>query len=167
MLTVALRGGSGSRSVGLALAAVVTGGLAVVAPSPCDTESAYYCIAVRPDPADPDGRYLILDRLTHAHVDMADPATIRFGYVQRFDDASRAYLDALERRSTSSTSSTSCWAAAPVSAPWLQLSSRASAMSARTPTATMSAPRTSSMRRSLAWRRSRSAPDTTESFAVG
>ena len=96
-LTVALRGGSGSRSVGLAVAAVVTGGLALAPPSPCDTESAYYCIAVKPDPADPDARYLILDRLTHAHVDLAEPTTIRFGYVQRFDDASRAYLDALDR----------------------------------------------------------------------
>lgn len=97
VLTIALRAAGGSRSGLLALAAVAMGGLAVAAPAPCDTESAYYCIAVELDPADADGRILVLDRLTHAHVDLADPTDLRFGYVQRFADAAGPYLDALGR----------------------------------------------------------------------
>ena len=56
-------------------------------PSPCDTESAYYCIAIRRDAADPDVRVLVLDRLTHAAVDLRDPTNLEFGYVRRFADA--------------------------------------------------------------------------------
>ena len=54
-LTVALgRGGGGRPRTGVvALAAVAMGGLALAGPSPCDTESAYYCIAVEVDPARP------------------------------------------------------------------------------------------------------------------
>ena len=96
-LTVLLRDGGGPRIGVLALAALATGGFAFAAPAPCDTESRYYCIDVRTDPGDPDGRTLILDRLTHAHVDLADPTYIRFGYVQRFADAAGPYLDALDR----------------------------------------------------------------------
>ena len=40
---------------------------------------------------------LVLDRLTHAYVDIADPTLLQFGYVQRFADASGPYLDALGR----------------------------------------------------------------------
>ena len=69
--TAALGGGGGGTRTGvLALAAVAMGGLALAGPSPCDTESAYYCIAVEVDPGDPDGRVLILDRLSHAYVDL-------------------------------------------------------------------------------------------------
>ena len=94
-LTVALRRG-GLPGVGvLALAALVMGGLALAGPSPCDTESRYYCIAVDVDQVDPDGRILVLDRLTHAHVDLADPTHLQFGYVKRFADAAGPYLDAL------------------------------------------------------------------------
>lgn len=96
-LTVALRGGGRLGTGVLALTALAMGGLALAAPSPCDTESAYYCIAVEHDAADPDGRILILDRLTHAHVNLADPTDLRFGYVQRFADAAGPYLDALDR----------------------------------------------------------------------
>ena len=81
----------------LALAAVAMGGLALAGPSPCDTESAYYCISVVADRDDMDGRTLVLDRLTHAYVDVADPTVVRFGYVQRFADAAGPYLDALDR----------------------------------------------------------------------
>ena len=81
----------------LALAAVALGGVALAAPSPCDTESAYYCIAVEVDPNDPDGRILILDRLFHANVNLADPTDLEFGYVRRFADAAGPYLDGLDR----------------------------------------------------------------------
>ena len=96
-LTVALRGGGGPQAGVLAIAAIGMGGLALAGPSPCDTESAYYCISVVADRDDMDGRTLILDRLTHAYVDVADPTVVRFGYVQRFADAAGPYLDALDR----------------------------------------------------------------------
>ncbi len=96
-LTVALRGGGETRAGAIAIAAIAMGGLALVGPSPCDTESAYYCISVVADRDDMDGRTLILDRLTHAYVDVADPTVVRFGYVQRFADAAGPYLDALDR----------------------------------------------------------------------
>ena len=96
-LTVALRGGGETRAGAIAIAAIVMGGLALAGPSPCDTESAYYCISVVADRDDMDGRTLILDRLTHAYVDIADPTVVRFGYVQRFADAAGPYLDGLGR----------------------------------------------------------------------
>ena len=86
VLTLWLRRGSRG-SAGLAMAAVLlTGGLAVTQPSPCDTESAYYCIAIRSSAGDPDVRVLVLDRLTHAAVDLNDPTDLQFGYVRRFAD---------------------------------------------------------------------------------
>ena len=95
-LSFGLRGG-GAPSTVLAVAAALGAGLALAAPSPCDTESTYYCIAVETDIGDPNGRILVLDRLTHAHVDLADPTELRFGYVQRFADAVGSYLEALGR----------------------------------------------------------------------
>jgi SAM-dependent methyltransferase len=80
------RGGRGTAPIAVA-AVLLTGGIAVAAPSPCDTESAYYCIAIRGS-ADPDVRVLVLDRLTHAAVDLRDPTNLEFGYVRRFADAS-------------------------------------------------------------------------------
>ena len=96
VLTVALRGGLPRTGV-LALAAVGMGGLALSAPSPCDTESAYYCIAVEVDRSDADSRILILDRLFHARANLADPTDIQFAYVRRFADAAGPYLDGLAR----------------------------------------------------------------------
>jgi predicted membrane-bound spermidine synthase len=90
-LTLWLRQG-GRGVVAIAVAAVLlTGGLAVAQPSPCDTESAYYCIAIERDPADPDVRVLVLDRLTHAAVDLRDPTNLQFGYVRRFADATAPF----------------------------------------------------------------------------
>lgn len=96
-LTAAFGRGGGPRTGVLAMAALAMGGLALAGPSPCDTESAYYCIAVEVDPADPDGRILILDRLSHAYVDLADPTNLVFGYERRFSDAVGPYLDGLDR----------------------------------------------------------------------
>jgi len=61
-----------------------------------DVESAYYCIAVEVDPNDTDRRILILDRLYHANVNLADPTDLEFAYVRRFADAVGPYLDELE-----------------------------------------------------------------------
>ena len=88
------RGGRGAASIAVA-AVLLTGGLALGGPSPCDTESAYYCIAVRRDPAEPDVRILVLDRLTHAATDLFDPTDLRFGYVRRFADATAPLRAAL------------------------------------------------------------------------
>lgn len=91
---VAWRLGRDPRAMaGLALAALATSTLALALPSPCDRESAYYCIAIRDDASDPDGRFLILDGLTHAYVDLADPEILRFGYIRRFHDASATVIE--------------------------------------------------------------------------
>ena len=97
VLTVALRRRGATLTGVLALTAIGFGGVALAGPSPCDTESAYYCIAVVAETNDPDGRTLVLDRLTHAHVELDDPTDIQFGYVRRFADAAGPYLDRLER----------------------------------------------------------------------
>ena len=81
----------------LVFVAFLTGALALVLPSPCDTESAYYCIAIETDPDDPDVRVLVLDDLTHAAVDLRDPTNLRFGYVRRFADASASLRAGLGR----------------------------------------------------------------------
>ena len=70
--------------------------LALVLPSPCDAESAYYCIAVVEEDGDADGRTLVLDGLTHAFVDVADPTVLRYGYVRRFADAAAPTLAAID-----------------------------------------------------------------------
>lgn len=62
-------------AAGLAVAAAATG-------SPCERESAYYCIAVRTPPDRPSERTLVLDDLLHARVDLADPARLDFAYVR-------------------------------------------------------------------------------------
>ena len=86
-LTVWLRRGGRGPAAVLVVAALLTGALALALPSPCDAESAYYCIAIERDPSDPDVRILVLDDLTHAAVDLADPTNLEFGYVRRFADA--------------------------------------------------------------------------------
>jgi SAM-dependent methyltransferase len=85
VLSLWLRRGKGPAAIAI-IAVLLTGGLAVSQPSPCDTESAYYCIAIRRDETRPDIRVLVLDRLTHAAVDLQDPTHLEFGYVRRFAD---------------------------------------------------------------------------------
>jgi spermidine synthase len=74
----------------LIVVALLGGGSALALPSPCDAESAYYCIAIRSNPARPDVRVLVLDGLTHAAVDLRDPTNLEFGYLRRFADATAA-----------------------------------------------------------------------------
>jgi SAM-dependent methyltransferase len=86
-LTLALRRrGRGSASI-IAVAVLLSGGFTLTQPSPCDAESAYYCITIRTDPIEPDVRVLVLDALTHAAVDLRDPTNLEFGYLRRFADA--------------------------------------------------------------------------------
>ena len=86
VLTLWLRRGRGVAPVAV-VAVVLTAGFALGQPSRCDTESAYYCIAIENDVADPNVRVLVLDGLTHAAVDLHDPTDLEFGYVRRFADA--------------------------------------------------------------------------------
>jgi SAM-dependent methyltransferase len=81
----------------LTIAALLGGGSALGPPSPCDAESAYYCIAIETDTADPDVRVLVLDGLTHAAVDLRDPTNLEFGYLRRFADATAALRAGLGR----------------------------------------------------------------------
>lgn len=74
-------------AVVVALAAcLVLAPAAAASPTPCDMESAYYCIAVVEDPVRPGGRTLVLDGLSHAYVDVEDVSFLGFGYVRRFAD---------------------------------------------------------------------------------
>jgi hypothetical protein len=85
-LAVAVRGriaGAGSVGLGFVLA-VVLGGVAFVSPTRCDLESRYYCLHVDRSASDPSERTLVLDGLSHAFVDLDDPANLRFGYIRRF-----------------------------------------------------------------------------------
>ena len=86
VLTLWLRRGRGAAPLAV-VAVLLTGGFALGQPSRCDTESAYYCIAITNDVADPNVRVLVLDGLTHAAVDLDDPTDLEFGYVRRFADA--------------------------------------------------------------------------------
>ncbi|GAA0638523.1 hypothetical protein GCM10009547_48400 [Sporichthya brevicatena] len=72
-------------------AAVIGAGAFVIAPQPCDTETAYHCAKVLTDPTRPTGRVLQLDTLRHSYVDLADPTHLEFPYIRTFG----AVFDAL------------------------------------------------------------------------
>lgn len=55
--------------------------------SPCDTQTAYYCLSVRTAVDRPSGRVLVLDDLRHSYVDLDDPTHLEFWYVRRLVDA--------------------------------------------------------------------------------
>jgi spermidine synthase len=78
------------RESAVVLAILVVGGagltVAAKTPTPCDVESAYFCIHVERDLADPSGRTLWLDDLRHSYVDLDDPSNLAFTYVQSFAD---------------------------------------------------------------------------------
>jgi SAM-dependent methyltransferase len=92
-LVAARRGGLGTVALGL-LAAVAAAGATVALDDPCERESAYFCMTVVPAPGDPDGRTLVLDRVRHAYVDLADPRELGFRYILWFADASADLLAA-------------------------------------------------------------------------
>jgi spermidine synthase len=75
-------GGAGRVPVGLLVLAVAGAGLAAVAPTPCEEETAYHCARVVADPARESGRVLMLDTLRHSYVDLADPTHLEFEYVR-------------------------------------------------------------------------------------
>lgn len=74
--------GYGRAPVALVVLAVVGAGLAAVAPTPCEEETAYHCARVVADPERDSGRVLLLDTLRHSYVDLADPTHLEFEYVR-------------------------------------------------------------------------------------
>ena len=83
--------GTGTLALGALAAASLALGLALG--SPCQRESAYYCIAVRTTPDRPTERTLVLDDLLHARVDLADPLALDFAYARWFAAATDALVD--------------------------------------------------------------------------
>ncbi|MFD2090500.1 fused MFS/spermidine synthase [Blastococcus deserti] len=75
-------GGAGRVPVGLVVLALAGGGLAAVAPSPCEKETAYHCARVEADPERSSGRLLYLDTARHSYVDLEDPEYLQFEYVR-------------------------------------------------------------------------------------
>ncbi|WP_167762085.1 fused MFS/spermidine synthase [Blastococcus sp. CT_GayMR20] len=75
-------GGAGRVPPGLLVLAVAGAGLAAVAPTPCEQETAYHCARVVADPERGSGRVLLLDTLRHSYVDLADPTHLEFEYVR-------------------------------------------------------------------------------------
>ncbi len=67
----------------LAVVAAVSLGLSE---GPCDTQTTYFCARVEVDPLRPEGRTLWLDTLRHSYVDLSDPTTLRFRYIQAMAD---------------------------------------------------------------------------------
>src|SRR4051794_28313557 len=75
-------GAAGTIPVGLLVLALVGGGLAAIAPSPCETETGYHCARVEADPERDSGRILYLDTARHSYVDLEDPTYLEFEYVR-------------------------------------------------------------------------------------
>ncbi|MEU8007437.1 fused MFS/spermidine synthase [Catellatospora sp. NPDC049111] len=57
-------------------------GLSVLAPDPCDVETAYHCAQVTVDPLRPAGRVLHLNAAEHSYVDLNDPTRLEYAYTQ-------------------------------------------------------------------------------------
>ncbi|MER7245660.1 fused MFS/spermidine synthase [Kribbella sp. NPDC000426] len=64
--------------------AVIGATLTVVAPRPCEVETAYHCARVVADPGREGGRTLYLDQLRHSYVDLDDPTYLEFEYIKNF-----------------------------------------------------------------------------------
>lgn len=64
------------------LVAVPLIALALVQHSPCEAETAYYCVQVEPDPENPKAEMLLLDRGYNSDIDPSDPSYLGFSYEQ-------------------------------------------------------------------------------------
>lgn len=80
LVQVAGRRGRSDAVLGLVVAFAGLG--AAAAPSGCDVETTYHCLAVTEDPERPDGRVLVLDGLRHSYVDLDDPTHLDFAYIK-------------------------------------------------------------------------------------
>jgi spermidine synthase len=79
--------GPGTTLLAVLVGLLAVGASTIAAPNPCERESAYFCIRVVTDTANPSGRTLMLDRLRHAYVDLEDPNRLEFAYIRWFDAA--------------------------------------------------------------------------------
>lgn len=81
-VVVQVAGRRGRSDAVLGVVVALAGMGAATAPSGCDVETTYHCLAVDADPDRPDGRVLVLDGLRHSYVDLADPTHLDFAYVR-------------------------------------------------------------------------------------
>jgi spermidine synthase len=86
-------GGARTVPVGLLVLALAGVGLAAVAPSPCEEETAYHCARVVADPERESGRVLFLDTARHSYVDLENPEHLEFEYVRAIAAVSDALGD--------------------------------------------------------------------------
>lgn len=73
-------------SAAVVVAVIVSGLLVASTTSPCQYETAYFCVRIEHDPDHPSGRSLYLDRLRHAYVDLDDPTDLDIRYIRLFRD---------------------------------------------------------------------------------
>jgi len=93
-LVIALRVGRARPSGVLGLGLTIGMGAivwALVAPGPCQRESAYFCISVETVSADGSERLLRMDTLRHAYVDLDDPTQLEFMYTRLLGDVADAF----------------------------------------------------------------------------
>jgi spermidine synthase len=81
-VVVQVAGRRGRGDVVLAVVVAMAGLGAATAPSGCDVETTYHCLAITADPERPTGRTLVLDGLRHSYVDLADATHLDFEYVR-------------------------------------------------------------------------------------
>ncbi len=67
-------------TTGATLVAVPLIALALAQHSPCEAETAYYCVQVEPDPENPQAEVLLLDRGYNSDIDPSDPSYLGFTY---------------------------------------------------------------------------------------
>jgi spermidine synthase len=72
---------------------VVGSGIVTITPTPCETETAYFCARVEADEDRPSGRSLWLDTLRHSYIDLEDPTHLEFRYAKIVGDVLAALPD--------------------------------------------------------------------------
>lgn len=80
-------GRSAAPNAGMSLLSVGLFAIAVLAPNPCEFESAYFCGRVVVDEENPSLRFLVLDTLRHGAVDLDDPSHLEFRYTRLIGNA--------------------------------------------------------------------------------
>ncbi|OEV08499.1 fused MFS/spermidine synthase [Streptomyces nanshensis] len=79
---VLLRGRSLKAVAAFTVLGVLTTGLTLGAPQPCDAETTYACAKIESVPGDPSLRILKTSNAEISHVDVKDPTNLHMGYVQ-------------------------------------------------------------------------------------
>lgn len=72
---------------GTTLVALVLAAATIAQHSPCEDETAYYCVQTEPDPENPRAEMLILDRGYNSDIDVSDPRYLGFGYEHWISEA--------------------------------------------------------------------------------